>query len=244
MPLHHHALSRFFFLPFLLIICLIGCEQTPEEPPIDNPTPPPTTEGLTYLALGDSYTIGESVATSDRWPAQLVDTLTRARVDIEAFRIIARTGWTTDELTTALVDSMPIGTFDMVSLLIGVNNQFRGYPFAQYEQEFIALVDSAVKYAGGDTSKVFVVSIPDYGVTPFGQTRDADKIAQELDQYNAYAQQVCEARSIPFFNITPISREALNDPTLVAADGLHPSGEMYQQWVELMVADVQKLIED
>lgn len=242
MPLQNLLLHRLFFLPFLLLICLFGCEQTPDSPPIQEP--PMSDSSLTYLALGDSYTIGESVPVAERWPAQLVDTLMRAGIDFDSFRIIARTGWTTDELTQALADSMSIGTYDMVSLLIGVNNQFRGYPFDQYEREFVALLDSAIKYAGDDLEKVFVVSIPDYGVTPFGQTRDTARIAQELDQYNAYAQQICEARSIPFFNITPISREAIDEPELVASDGLHPSGEMYRQWVELMVADVQKLIEE
>lgn len=226
----------------LASISFFACktEMAPEEKP---PKEEETTEVFSYLALGDSYTIGESVSESERWPVQLAAKLKADGTEILSPEIIARTGWTTNELQAAIESSALADSFDLVSLLIGVNNQYRGYDFAQYESEFIDLLDRAIKYAKGDKTKVFVVSIPDYGATPFGQSADPQKIGQELDQYNAYAQSICEAREIPFFNITPISREAVNDPELVATDNLHPSGKMYGQWVDLFWADVKELVE-
>ncbi len=201
------------------------------------------TEGSSYLALGDSYTIGESVATDMRWPVQLQAKLNKEGTEVMSPEIIARTGWTTDELQSAIDASALADTFDLVSLLIGVNNQYRGYDFSRYEKEFVELLDRAIQFAQGDKSKVFVVSIPDYGATPFGQSANPQKIGEELDRYNAYAQSICEAREIPFFDITPISREAVNDLELVASDNLHPSGKMYGQWVDLFWEDVKGLLE-
>ena len=190
-------------------------------------------QSLTYLALGDSYTIGESVKDELRWPNQLAKQL-EGVVSIGQPKIIATTGWTTDELMKGIVEANLEGQYDIVSLLIGVNNQYRGYPFAQYEKEFVELMEIAESRmkAGGT---LFVVSIPDYGVTPFGQKKDPGKIGKELDEYNAYAKSVAEERGYPFFNITEISRKALEDSSLVAKDELHPSGKMYTQWVESML---------
>ncbi|MEO0472530.1 MAG: GDSL-type esterase/lipase family protein, partial [Bacteroidota bacterium] len=129
----------------------------------------------------------------------------------------------------------PEGPYDIVSLLIGVNNQFRGYPEIQYRAEFAKLLDQAIAFAGNDTGRVLVLSIPDYGVTPFGQNRNPEKIAAELDRYNLIADSVCQKRGVRFYDITPISREALDDPDLIASDQLHPSGEMYRRWVELIL---------
>jgi len=225
----------------LFSLNLMACKT--EVPPKEQETKEEEkTESISYLALGDSYTIGESVAEEMRWPVQLQAKLNREGSKILSPEIIARTGWTTDELQVAIERSALADTFDMVSLLIGVNNQYRGYDFAQYETEFVELLDRAIKFAEGDKSKVFVVSIPDYGATPFGQSSNPQKIGEELDQYNAYAQSICEGREIPFFNITPISREAVNDPDLVAGDNLHPSGKMYGQWVDLFWEEVGELV--
>ncbi|MFK7923217.1 MAG: SGNH/GDSL hydrolase family protein [Bacteroidia bacterium] len=223
----------------LLSLNLIACEteMSPKEE-----LPKETDEVFSYLALGDSYTIGQSVDETERWPVQLATKLNTEGTKILSPEIIARTGWTTDELQVAIEASALADTFDLVSLLIGVNNQYRGYDFDRYEKEFVALLDRAIAFAKGDKSKVFVVSIPDYGATPFGQGANPQKIGEELDQYNTYAQSICEAREIPFFNITPISREAVNDPDLVASDNLHPSGKMYSQWVELFWGDVGELV--
>ncbi len=189
---------------------------------------------FTFLALGDSYTIGEAVQVSQRWPVQLVDRLGEKGIIVERPKIIAVTGWTTNELQEGIEKEAVEGTFSMVSLLIGVNNQYRGYPIDQYEKEFTELLDQAIQFAAGESANVFVVSIPDYGVTPFAKEKglDPDKIASELDQYNAMAKAIAEKRGVAFTDITPGSRLAAKDPSLVASDGLHPSGKMYSEWVD------------
>jgi len=189
---------------------------------------------IKYLALGDSYTIGESVAQEMRWPVQLVN---RLESDSLTFfegspKIIARTGWTTDELQEAINDQQLSNDFDLVSLLIGVNNQYRGYDISIYRKEFEALLKQSINFARGDASKVFVVSIPDWGATPFAEGRDREKIAKEIDEYNAINLSLSNKYKVVYFNITPISRGAIDSEDLVASDGLHPSGEMYRLWVE------------
>lgn len=225
----------------ILLPCLTGCGQQagPETPQVPPPSRPAT---FSYLALGDSYTIGEAVAESLRWPVQLVSALSADGTRADPFRIIARTGWTTGELQQALARERLGTSYDLVSLLIGVNNQYRRYPLAIYRQEFSALLDSALRYAGGSPERVFVLSIPDWGATPFGQASNPQQIAQEIDTYNALADSSCQARGIRFFNITTISREAAADPSLIAPDGLHPSGKMYARWVELILPDVEERV--
>jgi lysophospholipase L1-like esterase len=197
---------------------------------------------IRYLALGDSYTIGESVSIAGRWPEQLAGKLKVNNIAINTPEIIAKTGWTTSELNYGINAAKPQGPYDLVSLLIGVNNQYRGLSSASFKPEFEALLNRAIAFAGGDKSKVFVVSIPDYGVTPFGQKGDPEKIAKELDVYNQIQKDICEAQGILFIDITPISRNAKTDPELIANDGLHPSAKMYLQWVELMFMDVLSLV--
>jgi len=201
-----------------------------------------TENSISYLALGDSYTIGESVSESERWPVVLAENLKSQGLAIEDPKIIARTGWTTNELQDAIEREDINDTYGLVSLLIGVNNQYRGFPFEQYEKEFVALLNTAISFAGDDSTKVFVVSIPDYGVTPFAAKSDTAKIASELDQYNLYAKTICEEKDIPFFDITPISRKAKEDSELVASDNLHPSGKMYAQWVDLFIDEVVGMV--
>ncbi len=196
-------------------------------------------QSTTYLALGDSYTIGESVPIERRWPVQLVNRMQSEGLDVEDPLIVAKTGWTTDELQKAITERNITGQFDLVSLLIGVNNQYRGYDFEQYEREFEALVKRAISFCNQAERGVFIVSIPDYGVTPFGQKKDPAKIALELDQYNAYAKRIAEEYGLAYYNITEISRRAKGDGSLVAEDSLHPSGDMYTLWVDLIFADVR-----
>lgn len=194
---------------------------------------------IAYLALGDSYTIGQGVATTERWPVQLADSLRVLGWDVvDGPRIIATTGWTTDDLLQALDNSELPDTFDLVSLLIGVNDQFRNRPIADYPIKFSNLLARAIAYAQQDTQRVFVLSIPDYGVTPFGSSRNPARIAQELDQYNGLADSVCQSYGVSFYTITDISRLAEDDPALIAGDGLHPSGEMYTAWVERILPSV------
>ncbi|MFT6879433.1 MAG: acyl-CoA thioesterase-1 [Arcticibacterium sp.] len=216
-------------LPFLLAV---GCSKRTVKSESQN--------NLTYLALGDSYTIGESVSKNKRWPNQLQKTLSAEGLGIEMPRIIAKTGWTTDELNEGINNNLPNGNYDLVSLLIGVNNQFRGLSIEEFKMEFEALLERSIGFAGNDKSKVFVVSIPDYGVTPFGQTQNSEKIGKEIDAYNAAKKIICDAKGISFFDITPISRQAIYDKDLVASDGLHPSGKMYGQWVALIGDDILK----
>ncbi len=196
-----------------------------------------------YLALGDSYTIGESVPQNERWPVQLSDSLNSEGFSVVETNIIATTGWTTAELQEGITVANPDSAYDMVSLLIGVNNQYRGYDFDIYEIELVELVDWAIALAGGDTSKVFLVSIPNYGVTPFGQSRGEDRIRQELLEYDGYASQIADQYGIPFFNITPISEKAKSDASYIAEDNLHPSGKMYTEWVTLMLPEIIQLID-
>lgn len=184
-----------------------------------------------YLALGDSYTIGESVAPQDRWPVQLAAVLNQKGIPMEDPRIIAKTGWTTDELMTGIEAANLSKTYDYVSLLIGVNNQYRGRSVENFEEEFVSLLDKAVEFSGNQTEKVFVLSIPDWGVTPFASTRNSEEIGAEIDAYNAVIKHQCLERNIAYFNITPISRQARSAPELLANDDLHPSGLMYSRWV-------------
>ncbi len=189
-----------------------------------------------YLALGDSYTIGESVDENERWPVLLAE---RARADsviVSDPLIIATTGWTTDELMKGIEEKAITGqTFDFVSLLIGVNNQYRGYNIDTYKKEFELLLNDAIAFASGETSNVFVVSIPDYGVTPFAADRDSDLIFREISAYNEIAENIARSKGIAFLNITDISRDALSDSELVAKDGLHPSGKMYKRWIDEVI---------
>jgi lysophospholipase L1-like esterase len=197
-----------------------------------------------FLALGDSYTIGEAVAERDRWPVQLVNKLRNAGVQIADPQIIATTGWTTDELQAAIAKENPEGTYQLVSLLIGVNNQYRSYPLETYKEEFEQLLNQALKFAGNKPERVVVVSIPDYGVTPFAADKNPSKIASELEAYNSAARQIAKSYQVPFFDITPASRLAENDPSLIASDGLHPSGKMYTHWAETVFPHVVKQLKN
>jgi lysophospholipase L1-like esterase len=227
---------------FLLIISLFlaSCEKQMADPgltgpPTDGTDPAQDPSAITYLALGDSYTIGESVTVQERWPVILARELGANGVNIGDPKIIATTGWTTANLLTALDDFKPSKSFDLVSLLIGVNNQYQGRSQEGYRREFGQLLSRSVALAGGFSSKVFVLSIPDWGVSNFASEADRGRIGKEIDQFNAIAKDECEKSKILFINITDISRIALNDPSMLASDGLHFSGKMHQLWVNAVV---------
>jgi len=215
---------KMLLLALLVPAAAFGQLQLPEGP-------------VRLLALGDSYTIGQSVNIAARWPVQLGDSLEVRGYNMDTVRIIATTGWRTDNLISAINGKhLEDLDYNLVSVLIGVNNQYQGRPFIQYATEFPALLDSAVRYAGGHRDRVFVVSIPDYAYTPFGQqSDDPAQISIEIDQYNAYSRRVADSMHITYFDITPISRLGLQQPSLVAGDGLHPSGLQYTEWVRLML---------
>ncbi len=200
-----------------------------------------------YLALGDSYTIGEGVDAADRWPMQLVRQLRDAGIAIDDPRIIATTGWTTDELSAALDAAEPLGKdWALVSLLIGVNNQYRGRPVDDYVPEFTALLDRAIAYAGGDAKRVLVLSIPDWGVTPFAfaGSFDPEVIAEALDAYNAAAARICADRGVAFVDITPVSRARGADTAMLVEDALHPSAAMYAEWTALALPVAQRRLNE
>ena len=187
-----------------------------------------------YLALGDSYTIGESVAEAERWPNQLAAMLTSQGLPTEV-TLIARTGWTTGELWQGIQAGEIELPYDLVSLLIGVNNQYRGYDVNEYREQFNFLLKKSIEYAGGNPKRVIVLSIPDWGVTPFAEGRDRATIAGEIDEFNSINREESERAGVHYFDITPISRRAADEPALTAKDGLHPSGKMYTMWVEMVL---------
>lgn len=214
-----------------------------DQPASMNPNPAATADTMatnirefTFLALGDSYTIGESVEEDDRWPVQLADTLNTGGVAFADPEIIARTGWRTDELITAIREQDPEANYDLVSLLIGVNNQYQGRSMDTYREEFSQLLETALELAGGKPENVLVVSIPDYGYTPFGAANQ-EKISRELAAFNAANREITEAAGIRYVYITDISENGLSDPSLIAADGLHPSGKQYRQWAGRILED-------
>lgn len=188
---------------------------------------------LRYLALGDSYTIGEAVSEAERWPVQLVRLLRGCGINIEEPRIVARTGWTTDELAAGIHAARPRGPYDLVSLLIGVNNQYRGRPLEEYQAEFRGLLGQAIDLAGRRAGRVLVLSIPDWGVTPFAQGRDSGAIGREIDGFNAVAKEEAAGAGAAWVDVTASSRGAALDRSLLTGDGLHPSGAMYARWAQL-----------
>ena len=199
-------------------------------------------ETLRYLALGDSYTIGEGVPPEGRWPVQLAHALRADGIALGDPRIIATTGWTTDQLDAAIDAAQPPGDYDFVSLLIGVNNQYRGSDLDNYRKEFSALLERALGFAGGHSDRVLVLSIPDWSVTRFGREsgRDTTVIARELDAYNAAAHAICATRGVAFVDITQVSRERGAEAAMLADDGLHPSAMMYAQWARLALPVAQR----
>lgn len=189
------------------------------------------TDTIRYLALGDSYTIGEAEPLSVSFPYQLTDTLKGLGFKAQSPLIIATTGWTTSDLINAITEHTPLqDNYDFVTLLIGVNDQYQGKSQTTYRSNFIQLLHTAIAYAKGDKTRVFVLSIPDYGVTPFAAGEDAT-IGPEIDAFNAINLQESNNAGVNYLNITGISREAATNPTLIAPDGLHPSASMYAQWV-------------
>ncbi len=234
-------------LIILTITVLVGCsgknmDDVKRELPVISINPQYTgnEQTVTYLALGDSYTIGESVPAVQSFPYQLSTALNKANFKAADPVIIARTGWTTDELIREINARAITQKFDVVTLLIGVNNQYRKYYIDTYRTEFAQLLNTALVYANGNKKRVFVVSIPDWGVTPFADGQDRGQIANEINAYNAINKEESEKAGVNYTDITPISRQSVTDKSLVANDGLHPSGKMYSLWTQLLVNEVAK----
>lgn len=194
-----------------------------------------TSDSLSYLALGDSYTIGQAVPSSESFPYQLSVGLTLQKHQVETPKIIAVTGWTTDNLISAIDRSGLIGKkYDFVTLLIGVNDQFQHVSQDNYKIKFAQVLNTAINFGGGDKTRVFVLSIPDYGVTPFAGGNEAS-IGPEIDQFNAINKEISTKAGVNYLDITDISRQAATDASLIANDGLHPSPKMYQLWVDRLL---------
>lgn len=191
----------------------------------------------TYLALGDSYSIGESVLLYQSFPYQVVHLLRKRGVNISAPEIIARTGWTTDELSAGIASCRFLSQYNYVSLLIGVNNQYRGRAVEEYKMEFEALLKQAIQFVEGKKDRVIVLSIPDYSVTPFAGSMDKEKIAREIDLFNSVNKAVSIQYKVQYIDITPESRNAEGDLAHLAEDQLHPSAKAYKKWAE-KVADI------
>ena len=227
-----------FILPVMMIFFLSACSKENNPLPV---TPPVTVDTITpaniyknYLALGDSYTIGTSVTSIERFPVQTTTLLAAQGVQINQAVIRATNGWTTNDLLSSLSADPPVIKYDLVSLLIGVNNQYQRRTQEEYRIKFTELLNKAILYAGGNKNRVFVLSIPDYSVTPFAQNSDTVTISNEIDQFNAINEQVSLQMGVQYIYITNISREGRYDGTLQAADGLHPSGKQYQRWAALL----------
>lgn len=226
-------MTRWLIAALLLASCSgMSPNPAPASAATNDPTTTAASPGQRYFAIGDSYTIGESVTPAERFPHQLAREL-----DLPEPLVVAKTGWTTDELANALNAIRVAGPYDLVTLLIGVNNQYRGRDAEQYRGEFAELLQRAVAFAGGDAKKVIVVSIPDWGVTPFAADRDRAKIATEIDRYNAVNREETAKAGARYVDITAVSRG--NDPGLVAGDGLHPSGKQYAEWVKLILPEAR-----
>jgi lysophospholipase L1-like esterase len=222
-----------FFLSFLLFSC--DKKDNPASQPIFSPPPPPPASGAKkYLALGDSYTIGQSVPETDRFPVQTKKWLAGQGLNVSEPQFIATTGWTTTNLQNALTTQNPAGPYDIISLLIGVNDQYRQHDTTGYRDNFSQLLNKSIQLAGGLRGHVFVLSIPDYSVTPFGQNLDIALIHLQIDQFNVINKEVTLQNNCQYLDITPLTREAINDPSLIAIDGLHPSGKEYKKWADLL----------
>lgn len=200
---------------------------------------PPTAPGtLRFLSLGDSYTIGEGVSETDRWSVQLAGMVREKGIDLAKPDIIAKTGWTTAELAEAITASGNTSSYDLVSLLIGVNNQYRGQGLDRYKTEFTQLLQTAIRFANRRPERVVVLSIPDWGASPFARDRDPATIGKQIDQFNAAARQICETQNVIFIDITPLTRSAAGDAAQFAPDGLHYSGKQMRQWAEVTLGVV------
>lgn len=217
---------HFQFILILLSIIPISCGPSKKSNPSEKET-------YNYLALGDSYTIGESVCGDCNFPKQLTAKFNEVLKERTSLKIIAKTGWTTSDLLSTIASENPPKNYDLVTLLIGVNNQYQGQPFSVYEAEFPKLLNLAIDFANGRPENVIVLSIPDYAFTPFGQkSGKGTGITSELIRYNRFAEKIASEKGVHFENITSITQQGLKNTDLVASDGLHPSEAAYKKFVE------------
>ncbi len=242
----HYSTFILFFVLFLCNSCqensIIFPKITEDSTKITFTKNPLPEKPIRFLALGDSYTIGQGINPEDTWCNQLANRLQNTDFQLDNVKIIARTGWTTQNLKDAILNEKPDSSYHLVSLLIGVNNQYQGRNSNEYRAEFEELVHTAIMFANNEKRRVFVLSIPDYGVTPFGSGFSG--VSAEIQRFNNINREISAQYGISYFNITPISQQAQTDTSLLAPDKLHPSAKMYALWVDLIFDDiVQKLRE-
>ncbi len=217
----------------VVVLIFLACAQVSAQEIVIN-------EPVRFLALGDSYTIGESVSVNGRWPVQLRDSLMRKGFRFDDLIIFATTGWTTTDLIQSIEENNLDGKYNLVSLLIGVNNQFQGRSIEEYNTEFEKLLQTALEFAGNKANQVFVLSIPDYYFTPWGQSYGSSNITEAIEQFNNRNREITSAYNVPYINITDISRNGVEFPAYVAYDGLHPSENQYSQWVSRILENIEK----
>ena len=243
---------RLVIVPLIVGLNFLSCNINAEIPEVpnyeqnENPiNEEPEPRHIKLISLGDSYTIGQSVCEDCRFPAQLRDSLQTyfSESDSISLEIIAQTGWTTSNLKSAITAAEPSSDFDLVTLLIGVNNQYQNKPFSLYQTEFIELTNTAITLANGDASKLIVVSIPDYAYTPFGQNYNPSYISEQLLQYNDYAETYCNENNLNYVYITDITQQGLTNTELVATDNLHPSELAYTKFVERILPLALEVLE-
>jgi lysophospholipase L1-like esterase len=226
---------------YLILIAITvvdaGCKKSTVTGPPATPAPPPVTTGPAkkWLALGDSYTIGQNVQATERFPYLATVSLRSQGIDAGDPVYIATTGWTTANLQSAINAQSPLGVFDIVTLLIGVNDQYQGVDTSVYRNRFSQLLQKSVELASGKASHVFVLSIPDYSATPFVSASSKPRVSKEIDQFNAINKQITLSQGIAYIDITPLTREVVNDPSLLANDGLHYSAKEHRLWADLLV---------
>ena len=224
----------------IIISFFFSCSKKKVSPTVS--VPPTITPVKTYLALGDSYTIGQSVAANERFPAQTVSLLKQQGINMTDPVYIAQTGWTTANLQSAIANQNPPSTFDVVLLLIGVNDQYQGMDTSGYALRFTQLLEKAIQLAGGKKSNVFVLSIPDYSATPFVATVNKSKVSTEIDWFNAINKRITATYNVSYTDITPSTREAVTNAALVANDNLHPSGLEYKKWAEMLAPKMSTVL--
>ncbi|MEP6596318.1 MAG: SGNH/GDSL hydrolase family protein, partial [Ginsengibacter sp.] len=248
--------TKYFYLTIslLFVAITISCSKKINatnvrpytNPPSSNDTsinahPFTDTSLKSYLALGDSYTIGQSVPAAERFPDQTIQLLRSENIKISDPEFTATTGWTTGNLISALNSNPPQNNYSLVSLLIGVNNQYRKGSVDEYKAEFALLLNRSIQYAGNNNKNVFVLSIPDYSATPFAHhLKNRENISNQIDSFNTINKEISDHLGVNYLDITSISREVSDDPELIAKDGLHPSGKQYKRWAELLAPMMKK----
>jgi lysophospholipase L1-like esterase len=240
--------ANIFFLGCLILLTSAQCRKepasfVPNHVDSGNVVIPPASQAKTFLALGDSYTIGQSVTAGERFPALTVNFLRAAGINMKDPTYIATTGWTTTNLSNAIAGAQLLPPYDIVSLLIGVNDQYQAHDTMGYRDRFRNLLLTSINLAGGKRNHVFVLSIPDYSVTPFASNSDTASIRMQIDWFNEINRQVTTDESCQYLNITPSTREAASDPTLLAGDGLHPSGKEYGKWAARLAPMMQPVLQ-